>query len=55
MGMYKLAFISLMNCKSHLYKVIHNRLLESIITIHTQYNNIMNKQQIYSTIFKRFT
>ena len=42
-----------MNCKSHLYKVIHNRLLESIITIHTQYNNIMNKQQIYSTIFKR--
>jgi hypothetical protein len=43
----------LMNCKSHLYKVIHNHLLESIITIHTQYNNIMNKQQIYSTIFKR--
>jgi hypothetical protein len=43
----------LMNCKSHLYKVIHNRLLESIITTHTQYNNIMNKQQIYSTIFKR--
>ena len=40
----------LMNCKSHLYKVIRNRLLESIITIHTQYNNIMNKQQIYSTI-----
>jgi hypothetical protein len=37
--------------KSHLYKVIHNRLLESI-TIHTQYNN-NNKQQIYSTIFKR--
>ena len=36
--------------KSHLYKVIHNRLLESI-TIHTQYNN--NKQQLYSTIFKR--
>ena len=23
----------LMNCKSHLYKVIHNRILESIITI----------------------
>jgi hypothetical protein len=43
----------LMNCKSHLYKVIHNRILESIITIHTQYNNTyMNKQQIYSTIFK---
>ena len=42
-----------MNCKSHLYKVIHNRILESIVTIHTQYNNIMNEQQIYSTIFKR--
>jgi hypothetical protein len=36
----------------YIYKVIHNRLLESIITIYTQYNN-NNKQQIYSTIFKR--
>ena len=46
MNFFKLHTIS----KSHLYKVIHNRLLKSIIIIHTQYNN-NNKQQIYSTIF----